>query len=494
MAVGLLAVAAAALLLVSTRWGIGISADGTAYLGFRPHDVGHAPLYSGLMRLLRVLPFDVDALARLYHAAVYAATAGVSWLLVRDATGRALPAWAGALLIVFASQALQLYSMALSEPTFVLLVVLGLWSLSAWVDRRRLELLVFAAAATALATLARYPGVALVATGAMTVFAASGPTLMQRVMRAATFACAAVVPALAWMAYVARVTGTAAGRQTALAGTADTETFYGGLLEAARYVLPTEFPVAARIAALAAVLVLLAIATLAFYRRTPVAADRGERQPHRWLPLIVLTFFFLYSAVVVLAVLVEPYLPITDRYLYPAYVALVLLGATTVPALSQSAAARRAVAVAVLGFVALSTVRAAKVAADGYTQGWGYAAEAWRSSPVVAYVNALPGRAVVYSDDPYALLYLTQHEVHGVPNAIKRRAGSANPNYERDIAAMVGRLRSTSGVIVIFERDRGEFVAPVLPQLANAVALEERKRFDDATVYVLAEQGAWEGY
>ena len=54
VAIGFLAVGAAAVLLLSTRFGIGVSADGTAYLGFRSHDVGHAPLYSGLMRLLRV--------------------------------------------------------------------------------------------------------------------------------------------------------------------------------------------------------------------------------------------------------------------------------------------------------------------------------------------------------------------------------------------------------------------------------------------------------
>ena len=63
-------------------------------------------------------------------------------------------------------------------------------------------------------------------------------------------------------------------------------------------------------------------------------------------------------------------------------------------------AARRVVAAGVIGFVALSTARAAKVAADGYTEGWGYANEEWRSSPAVAFVNELPSDAVVYTDDP----------------------------------------------------------------------------------------------
>src|SRR5262245_10510786 len=151
-ALGLLVALTAAVLLLSTRLGLGVSVDGTAYLGFLPQDLGHAPLYSWLMRLAALLPFDIRLLARLYQAALYAATAGVSWQLLRSATGAALPAWAGALLIVFTGQALSLYSMALSEPTFVLLVVLSIWSLSSWVDTRSQRLLVGAAVAASLAT------------------------------------------------------------------------------------------------------------------------------------------------------------------------------------------------------------------------------------------------------------------------------------------------------------------------------------------------------
>ena len=185
--------------------------------------------------------------------------------------------------------------------------------------------------------------------------------------------------------------------------------------------------------------------------------------------------------------LVEPYLPISDRYLYPAYVALVLLGATTLPALTRTRQARRGIAVAVAAFVALSIVRAAKVADDGFEHGWGYSAEAWRSSPAVAYVNALPPKAAVYSDNHYALLFLTAHEVHSVPNAIVRRLGTENPDYEEQISEMQRQLRATNGVVVIFERDRGEFVMPVLPHLLESLPLEEKARLDDATVYVLAE-------
>ena len=489
VAVVLLVVVTAAVLLLSTRLGIGVSADGTAYLGFRPHDVGHAPLYSGLMRVLALLPFDVAVLARLYHVAVYAATAAVSWQLLHDATGRVWPAWAGALLIAFTGQALALYSMALSEPTFVLLVVLSFWMLSSWVDTHSPRLFVGAAVAAALATLARYPGIALVATGALTAFAAGPPGVLRRCARAAAFGSIGALPAVVWMAYVARESGTAGGRQAAFAGTADAGTFYDGLLEAARYLLPTELPVAVRIAALALALAVLAVAALVFYRRAPVGEApiaASGRHAHRYLPLILIVFAAMYSALVVLAVLVEPYLPISDRYLYPLYVALVLLGATTVPALARTTVMRRVVAVGVVGFVALCSARAAKVAGDGFEEGWGYAAEAWRSSAAVAFVKDLPSGTAIYSDDPFALLYLTHHEVERVPNAIVRRQGIENANFEQEIAGMRERLRDTDGVVVIFERSRGQFVAPVLPKLIQSIPLEEQVRLDDATVYTLA--------
>ncbi|HEY3516842.1 MAG TPA: hypothetical protein VGL98_07305, partial [Gammaproteobacteria bacterium] len=56
-----------------------------------------------------------------------------------------------------------------------------------------------------------------------------------------------------------------------------------------------------------------------------------------------------------------------------------------------------------------------------------------------------------------------------------------------EISEMKRQLRATKGVVVIFDRDRGEFVMPVLPYLLESLPLEEKARLDDATVYVLAE-------
>ena len=488
---GLLAVVAAVVLLLSTRFGIGISHDSTAYLGLRAHDLGHAPLYSWLMRLGAASPLDVTLVARLYHVALYAGTAVLGWRLLRAATRSSLPAWAGALLLAFTGQALAVYSMALSEPTFVLLVVLAFGWLSSWVDTRAPRFFVAAAIVSALATLARYPGVALVATGTLTVLVAGGGALRRRAARAAAFATLGLLPAFAWMAYVAWTSGTAGGRNAALTGTADAATFYGGALEAARFLLPTEFPAAVRLVALALVAAVLAAATVAFYRRSPAAAPASvagslSPEPHRGLPAILLVFVVLYLAAVVLAVLVEPYLPILDRYLYPAYVALVLLGAVTVPVLARTFATRRVVAVAVTALVALSVVRTVKVAGDGFEHGWGYTSDQWRSSAAVAYVNELPGTAAVYSDDPNALLFLTHREVHDVPQKIVRRLGAPNADFEQQVAVMREQLRMTEGVVVIFDRERGEFDRPALPDLKSAIPLREQTRFADATVYALA--------
>ncbi len=500
----LLAVVTAGVLLLSTHSGIGVSHDSTAYLGFRAHDLGHAPLYSWLMRLGAATQLDVTVVARLYHVLLYAATALLSWRLLRAATGRSLPAWAGALLIAFTGQALAVYSMALSEPTFVFLLVLGFACLSSWVDTRAPRFFIAAAVVSALAALARYPGVALVATGALTALVAGGGAAQRRAARACGFAAIGLLPVVGWLTYVAWVSGTAAGRNAALTGTADTGTFYGGVLEAARFLLPTDVPEAVRLAALAVAVAVLAAATIAFYRRrvsvarttVPAAvASRVAQQPHRYLPLILLVFAGLYLAAVLLAVLVEPYLPILDRYLYPAYVALVLLGAITVPELARSPVTRRTVAVGVAAFVALAVARTAQVAGDGFEHGWAYANEKWRSSAAVEYVKTLPSTTAVYSDDPNALLFLTQREVHDVPQKVIRRLGAVNADFDDEVAEMRKELLTTDGVVVIFDRERGEFDMPALPELSRAMPLREEARFADATVYTLegsdAQHVAW---
>ena len=484
-AVAALAALCAVVLLLSTRLGIGVTVDSTSYLGFRPHDAGYPPLYSGLMRLAAGLPVDVAVLARLYHVALYAAAAVVVWRLLHAATGRSAPAWAGAILSVFAGQAVVVYSMALSEPTFVVLTLLTLQALSSWVDGRTRRVFFIAAVLAALATLARYPGVALVATGALTVLVAGGGTAVRRVARSAAFATIGFAPLAIWMAYVALTQGTAVGREAGLAGTADASTLYEGLLEAARYLLPTDFPPALRIAALVTVLAAIGAATAAFYAQRERVTPHADR-PHRYLPLILLGFVASYLSVLVLAVYVEPYLPILDRYLYPAYVALVMLGVIVLADLKQRRVlARRVVAVAVVGFVALSLVRTAKVVRDGYVEGWGYESSEWRSSATVAYVATLPPSTAVYSDDPYALLYLTKRDVEEVPQKIVRRLGAANPAFEHELTHMRERLEDTDGVVVIFERDRGKFVMPVLPDIERAMPIYEHARFEDAALYAV---------
>jgi hypothetical protein len=58
-------------------------------------------------------------------------------------------------------------------------------------------------------------------------------------------------------------------------------------------------------------------------------------------------------------------------------------------------------------------------------------------------------------------------------------------------------LRTTAGVVVIFDRERGVFDRPALPDIESAIPLREQTRFTDATVYALAvpdEHRAARGY
>lgn len=488
----LLAVTCAAALLFATRWGIGVGPDATGYLAYKPLDPGHGPFYALLMRIADVLPGEVTTAARIYHAILYAVTPIVAWRLLFAATGSAARAWTAALLIAFGSQAVMLYSQALSEPTFVLLELLTVWLLSSWADAPSPRLLAGAGIAAALAALTRYPGVALAATGALTILIAGRSRPLRRLGAAFGFGVLATLPVLAWMAYIAAVDGTAGGRNAALSGTADAATFYGGVLEAARYLLPNEIPAVVRLAALGSVLAAIVLAAI---RRPATQSDTadGARRRHRYLPAILAAFVVPYLALVVLAVLVEPALDVSDRYLYPAYVAMVALGAICIPNLARGTQSRRLVAAAATVLVALGIVRAGKTVAQGFDEGWYFSAPSWRQSPTVAYLNALPGNAAIYSNGYYALVYLLDRHVRPIPDKILRRRGDPNPRYETELAAMRDELRATGGVLAVFDNNRKQFQLPTVAELKAAMPLEEVTRLADGTIYGVAEDSGADG-
>ncbi len=490
------ACAAAGLLLYATRlYGPGLSPDSVAYtatarhiaagLGVLSYDntplVDQPPLYPALLALVH-LPTGIDPLsaARGLNALLAGLTLLVAARLLAPRV-RSLALFAlGIGAIAVARPLFAVGSYSLTEPLFIFLCTLFLWLADRYAARRGLGTLLLLAGAAALATLTRYVGVALIATGGLLLLLERGAPWGRRAARAALFGVVAAAPVAAWLARNLAVAGSLMGPRAPSRTT---------LAAALRYTLETlgGWAVAPDdLNDVRDVLPMLALPVPA------TAADGGsEGSPRAWHPLLpAVLFVALYFALLLYTSTSVLYDRIGDRLLAPLFIPLLLLLVSTLDGWAHAKGERRrgrlaAAGAGLLVFLLLSgtatVVRAAK-AADGGAGG--YHRRSWQESPMVAHLHAQPPAAAstLYTNAPDALYILFDRQGMLPP--------SRNVYDPAQTPAILEGLRGVwppEGAALLLWFDRQERVYLFSPQeLAAAAQLQELMRFEDGAIYAVA--------
>ena len=143
-------------------------------------------------------PDAVDA-ARHVNAAAFGLTIFVVtvWLRCR-VQSRFLVVWAGFACALSISLA-KVSVLALTEPLFILLIVLSLLALDRFLDTNRRSFLLLAATCAGMACLTRHIGVTLIGSGLLILLLQGGSARPARTVNAAIWSAVAVMPAAAWM-------------------------------------------------------------------------------------------------------------------------------------------------------------------------------------------------------------------------------------------------------------------------------------------------------
>src|SRR3546814_7218152 len=87
---------------------------------------------------------------------------------------------------------------------------------------------------------------------------------------------------------------------------------------------------------------------------------------------------------------------------------------------------------------------------------------AWRYSPTVAAVRKLPPNAIIFSNGPDAINYLTGRHTRFIPFLFQRRTGRddpANP-YRRQLEDMAKHVHRGHGYVIFLDRIPGRFYLP----------------------------------
>ena len=431
------------------------------------------PGYSAALAVPVAFGADAVQSARLVQAVAAGVTVAAFVLTLWPLAG-AWGAALGALALSVAPAVVFVHLSVLSEPLYLALVMLTLWSV---VRRPRASLLhgVIAAAAT----MVRYAGLSLAGGAALWALRDTTAPWRERIKRAA-FALAPSLLAMAmWSLTRERAPGRAGPiRKLALYGDWG-PTLREGAQTIAHHLAPSlEWEPVPWLAA-AGTLAALAALVWSTVRAEGEVLPAAEHDDPRWnaqRPLLqasaCLTLAYV-ALVVVSRALADPDIPFDFRMLVP-LVPLAVAAVTVVSARAWRAIARPARVFGVLalaGWLAAATRADYQQVSDALADGGDFAGSAWRDSPTLAWARAQPADRALFTNWPCALWFHLDRPVRDLP----RTTDAAT------MRAFAARLRATHGAVVAWSIQSPE-TAHTDSVIARA-GLVRVAVFDDGAVF-----------
>jgi len=447
-----------------------------------------APLYAWILAAFGLTGADPYEISRVLNASCFAGivTIPALWVL-RESRHPVLALFTTLIALSYTTMARSAH--ALSEPLFIVLVLLTLWRMRTFVTKPSTTSLIVAGLLAGAACLTRYIGVSVVAAGGVLLLIGRDGKLHKRLGRCLVFGSVALLPLVLWLARNWALTGHLAGvRRPATATLFDNVTRLGQTLVGTLIPVGLARFIPGAVWAAGVFLVITGAVVLSVRHRR--RRDGDWRSPQLMPPLV---FLALYVGVLLTITTITMTDPIGFRLCSPVCMPILLVfvwsldemltGTGTSPAWQRS---RRWLVTAGVVLVVVGMVRPAV-----WMKGWlrdgagGYNTRSWHRSETIAWLRAHRFDEPLYSNDSHVITFLTGKHA---------RIGPQTPvdgSVETDLDSGIRRQLPDGGTawLVWFKNaPKDVFYSP--EQIARYTRVERVIRFSDGTVYLLRVDGA----
>ncbi len=436
---GLLSLAAVGLVFYGTRLGAWAGSDSAAYvavaknlaagLGFqvtRPSGEAAtliAPVYPLLLAGLSRLGLPILSAARglnIILIGIFVLWMGYSFNRLSRTSWLAIPV---SLLMVVFPVILDLFSGMMTEPVYLVLNYAGLFFLCFYLLGEKRSFLAAAAILGGLAAITRFIGISLLFVGVIVLFVFSQAKLRRKTADSLVFAGLFIAATLPWdIWYFFHRDTSAPLEMPAWTNPWDyLQPVRSGLVNVLWGWIPFDgFIPVDRYLWKAAILTLIVVLFLLVFGWS--AVKRYGKSFSKWttdrdirIIGVMSTYIMLYLGVFIFIYLFRiPAQDIDERTLLPIYPALVVIFFALVSHLLGANPGRQGkTGIIVFAWIAVLVGSAAylppslAMLQEYHQKGAGYTGEAWRLSPTIQAVQALPKDTVIISNDTGAILFLT---------------------------------------------------------------------------------------
>jgi 4-amino-4-deoxy-L-arabinose transferase-like glycosyltransferase len=504
----LLALIAVAIVILATKFGIGITPDSTVYIetgrnllngrgliALAPNGelkpmTHYPPLYPSVLALLGLLGLSLETAARLLNAFLFGANVLLVGIALRCFSRKSfwLPIL-GALLTLTAPDIAGIHTFALSEPLFLLLALCSLVTLARFLETRDLSWLIAAASLAALAMMTRYVGVALIITGVAALLLVRNGDWRSRLGSAMIFGMIACVPLVLWAIRNATLAGGGTDRQVVFhpPGLKEIVVAFSTI---SSWLLAGKIRGDLRAGFFVAEVVLTALFFLYLTkeeRKSSSAAGTAGKKFQRdgnlaQLPLVLVIYIGSYLGCILIATSFFDLVIFDDRTLVPVHVvSIILVTGFMSKLLSRFQSARWiriAFALTAIALIGSYSLRGTNWFNRTRRDGQGYASRAWKDSETIAHVRKLPARVSIYSNGYHEIYYLSGRPAINLPEKINHNTGRANENYETEVEKVRRDLGQGDAVFVYFKTLPERWLMPSEAELVQ----ELRPRSVESTV------------